>query len=158
MRLCPWSLASSIPSPWPREGLSSERFSLASSFFVSLALASSLVSSTLPQGLTLNYLQNRFQVLQNKCLRVIDVWQFKQRIKPLHEKNDFININQIYFFEIAKCMFYCVHCLQPAIFDDYYKFVTIVSRHRLINVNDDKLYLPFFKKTIPSKFNKIQSV
>ena len=34
--------------PWPREGLSSERLSLAmaSNFFVSLALASSLVSST----------------------------------------------------------------------------------------------------------------
>ena len=38
--------------PWPREGLSSERLSLAlalaSDFFVSLALASSLVSSTPP--------------------------------------------------------------------------------------------------------------
>ena len=36
--------------PWPREGLSSKRLSLAlaSDFFVSLALASSLVSSTPP--------------------------------------------------------------------------------------------------------------
>ena len=36
--------------PWPREGLSSERLSLAlaSDFFVSLALASILVSSNLP--------------------------------------------------------------------------------------------------------------
>ena len=34
--------------PWPREVLSSERLSLASDFFVSLALASSLVSSTPP--------------------------------------------------------------------------------------------------------------
>ena len=34
--------------PWPREVLSSERLSLASVFFVSLALASSLVSSTPP--------------------------------------------------------------------------------------------------------------
>ena len=34
--------------PWPRECLSSERLSLASDFFVSLALASSLVSSTPP--------------------------------------------------------------------------------------------------------------
>ena len=53
MRLCPWSLASSIPvlglesvcprksCPWPRI------------FFVSLALASSLVSSTPPQVLTI---------------------------------------------------------------------------------------------------------
>ena len=57
--LCPWSLAlaSSISvlglehfCPWPRECLSSERLSLAlaSDFFVSLALASSLVSSTPP--------------------------------------------------------------------------------------------------------------
>ena len=34
------------PWPWPREGLFSERLSLALDFFVSLALASSLVSST----------------------------------------------------------------------------------------------------------------
>ena len=34
--------------PWPRERLSSERLSLALDFFVSLALASSLVSSTPP--------------------------------------------------------------------------------------------------------------
>ena len=34
--------------PWPRECLSSERLSLALDFFVSLALASSLVSSTPP--------------------------------------------------------------------------------------------------------------
>ena len=41
--------------PWPREGLSSERLSLAlaSDFFVSLALASSLVSSTPPPTKTL---------------------------------------------------------------------------------------------------------
>ena len=39
--------------PWPQESLSSERLSLAlaSDFFVSLALASSLVSSTLPLDL-----------------------------------------------------------------------------------------------------------
>ena len=61
LRLCPWSLAlaSSIPvlglkhsCPWPRECLPSERLSLASDFFVSLALASSLVSSTLPLAYT----------------------------------------------------------------------------------------------------------
>ena len=45
--------------------------------------------------------------------------QFKQRIKPLYEKYDFLNINQIHFFEVAKFMYYCVHHLQTAIFDDY---------------------------------------
>ena len=47
LRLCPWSLAlaSSVPVPWPREVLSSKR--------LSLALASSLVSSTPP--LVCNY-------------------------------------------------------------------------------------------------------
>ena len=84
--------------------------------------------------------------MQNKCLRVIDGWQFKQRIKPLYEKYDFLYINQIHFFEVAKFIYYSVHCLQPAIFDDYYKFVTNISRHCLRSVNDDKLYLPFFKK------------
>ena len=34
--------------PWPRKGLSSEMLSLASNFFVSLALVSSLVSSSSP--------------------------------------------------------------------------------------------------------------
>ena len=50
MRLCPWSLAFEHSCPWPRECLSSERLSLAlaSDFFVSLALASSFVSSTPP--------------------------------------------------------------------------------------------------------------
>ena len=57
----------------------------------------------------------------------------------------FLNINQIHFFEEAKFMYYCVHRLQTAIFDDYYKFVTNVSRHRLRSVNDDKLHLPVFK-------------
>ena len=37
---------------WPRKGLSSERLSLASDFCVSLALASSVVSSTPPLLLT----------------------------------------------------------------------------------------------------------
>ena len=37
-----------VLGPWPREGLSSERLSLALEFFVSLALASSHVSSTPP--------------------------------------------------------------------------------------------------------------
>ena len=84
--------------------------------------------------------------MQNKCLRVIDGWQFKQRIKPLYEKYDFLYINQIHFFEVTKFIYYSVHCLQPAIFDDYYKFVTNVSRHCLRSVNDDKLDLPLFKK------------
>ena len=97
-------------------------------------------------GSTSNNLLNRLQVLQNKCLRVNDGWQFKQKIKPLYEKYDFLNINQIHFFEAAKFMYYCVHRPQPAIFDDYYKFVTNVSRYRLSSVNDDKLYLPLFKK------------
>ena len=96
-------------------------------------------------GSTSNYLLNRLQVLQKKCLRVIKGWQFKQKIKPLYEKYDFLNINQIHFFKVAKIMYYSVHRLQPAIFDDYFKFVSSVSRHRLRSVNDDKLYLPFFK-------------
>ena len=96
-------------------------------------------------GSTSNYLLNRLQVLQNKCLRVIEGWQFEQKTKPLYEKYDFLNINQIHFFEVAKFMYYNVYRLQPAIFDDYFKFVTSVSRHRLRSVNDDKLCLPFFK-------------
>ena len=43
-------------------------------------------------------------------------------------------------------MYYCVHRLQPAIFDDYYQFVTNVSSHLLRSVNDDKLYLTLLKK------------
>ena len=96
-------------------------------------------------GSTSNYLLKRLQVLQNKCLRVAEGWQFKQRIKALYEKYDFLNIIQIHFFEVAKFMYYCVRRLQPAIFDDYFKFVTNISRHRLRSVNDDKLYLLFFK-------------
>ena len=48
--------------PWPREGLSSERLSLAlaSDFFVFLALASSLVSSTPP---LINMSWDPFEVL-----------------------------------------------------------------------------------------------
>ena len=46
--------------PWPREGLSSEGLSLASDFFVSLALVSSLVSSTPP---LITILQISFQWL-----------------------------------------------------------------------------------------------
>ena len=78
--------------------------------------------------------------------RVIDGLQFKQRIKPLYEDYEFLNINQIYFYEVAKFMYCCVHRPQRAIFDDCYKFVTNVSGHRLRSMNDDKLYLPLFKK------------
>ena len=99
-------------------------------------------------GSTSTYLLKRLQVLQNKCLRVIDGWQFKQRIKSLYEKYDFLHINQIDFFEVVKFMYCCEHRLEPAIFDDYYKFVTNVSRHRLRSVNDNKLYLPLFKKKL----------
>ena len=59
----------------------------------------------------------------------MDGWQFKQRIKPLYEKYDFLNFNPIHFCEVAKFMNYFVHRLQAAIFDGYYKFVTNVSRH-----------------------------
>ena len=52
--------------------------------------------------------------------RVIDGLQFKQRIKPLYEDYEFLNINQIYFYEVAKFMYCCVHRPQRAIFDDYY--------------------------------------
>ena len=54
LRLCPWSLASSIPvlgleSACPRKGCPWPWI-----FFVSLALASNLVSSTLPLVITIN--------------------------------------------------------------------------------------------------------
>ena len=39
---------------------------------------------------------------------------------------DFPIINQSHFFEVAKFMYYCVHHLQPAIFNDYHKFVTML--------------------------------
>ena len=32
-------------------------------------------------------------------------WQLKQRTKPLDEKYDFFNINQIHFYEVAKFMY-----------------------------------------------------
>ena len=45
--------------PWPREGLSSERLSLVSDFFVSLALASSLVFSNPPLGMRSDFRARR---------------------------------------------------------------------------------------------------
>ena len=65
-----------------------------------------------------------------KCLRVINGWQLKQRIKPFDEKYYFFNTNQIHFYEVTIFMYYCAHRLQPAIFDDYHKFVTNVSRYQ----------------------------
>ena len=58
--------------PWPRESLSSERLSLAlaSDFFVSLALASSLVSSTPPLVRT-SKLNEVLMVMITKCLNKI---------------------------------------------------------------------------------------
>ena len=57
--------------PWPREGLSSERLSLAlaSDFFVSLALASSLVSSTPPLALDLQD-RDETETLTNRVSRL----------------------------------------------------------------------------------------
>ena len=58
--------------PWPREGLFSERLSLALDFFVSLALASSLVSSTPPLAMRLS---NNEKMQRDKPL-------FSQRSAP----------------------------------------------------------------------------
>ena len=43
-------------------------------------------------------------------------------------------------------MYHCVRRQKREVFDDYYNFVSNVSRHHLRSVNDDKLYLPLFKK------------
>ena len=65
---------------------------------------------------------------------------------------------QIHFFEVPKFIYYCLHSLQPAIFDDYSKFVANVSRHRLRSVDDHKLYLPLFKKEFGQNLIKHKGV
>jgi len=51
-----------------------------------------------------NYL-HKFQVLQNKCLRIIDGWQVKQKLAPLFLMYNILSINQLFNFEIAKLLF-----------------------------------------------------
>ena len=57
-------------------------------------------------GSTSTYFLKGLLVLQSKCLRVVDGWQLKQKVKPLHEKYDFLNINQIHLYQVAKFMYY----------------------------------------------------
>ena len=60
---------SCVLCPWPREGLSSESWSLALDFFVAFALASSLVSST-PLLLPNESLRNNCDIFYNDVVLI----------------------------------------------------------------------------------------
>ena len=114
MRLCPWSLAlaSSVPVlglkrfcprkgcpwPWPRI------------FFVSLALASSLVSSTPPliNGSILEAESTTFQTFENEghpSAHIMQIQYFCQKIQSIiffSKGKQLQNLLRLFFFEQVK--------------------------------------------------------
>ena len=96
--------------PWPRECLSSERLSLAlalaSDFFVSLALASSLVSSTPP--------------LQNKAVKLIGRGNYLDRVTPYYSKLNILKLPDLYKLETAKFVYRFMHNTLPQSFSDFF--------------------------------------
>ena len=47
---------------------------------------------------------HRLQMLQNKCLRILEGWHLKQKLEPLFIKFELFNINHLLHFEFAKFM------------------------------------------------------
>ena len=64
----------------------------------------------------------RFQMPQNKCLRILEGWQIKLKLEPLFIKFEIFDklINQLQNFEIAKFVFLFQRNKLPQIFNYYF--------------------------------------
>jgi len=93
-----------------------------------------------------NYL-HKLQVLQNKCLKIIDGWQVKQKLAPLFLKYKILSINQLFKFEMAKFMFLCRKSNLPQTFDLYFKYIDEISPYSTRKSARKEFYLPLYKTT-----------
>jgi len=103
-----------------------------------------------------NYL-HKLQVLQNKCLRILDEWKVKQKLALLFLKYNIISINQLIKFEIAKLIFSYRNSNLPQTFDLYFKYINEISPYSTRKL-EKKFYLPIYKTTQAQKSIKFIGV
>ena len=88
---------------------------------------------------------HKLQMLQNKCLRIIEGWQIKQKLEPLFIKFEIFNIDQLLNFEIAKFMFLYQRNKLPQLFNNYFSYIKIITSRQTRKADKDDLYLPLYK-------------
>ena len=84
-------------------------------------------------------------MLQNKCLRIIEGWQIKQKLEPLFIKFDIFNIDLLLNFEIAKFMFLYQRKKLPQLFNNYFYYIKVITSRQTRKADKDDLYLPLYK-------------
>ena len=88
---------------------------------------------------------HKLQMLQNKCLRIIEGWQIKQKLEPLFIKFKIFNIDQLLNFEIAKFMFLYQRNKLPQLFNNYFSYIKVITSRQTRKADKDDLYLPLHK-------------
>ena len=88
---------------------------------------------------------HKLQMLQNKCLRIIEGWQLKQKLEPLFIKFEIFNIDQLLNFEIAKFMFLYQRNKLPQLFNNYFSYIKVITSRQTRKADKDDLYLPLYK-------------
>jgi len=91
---------------------------------------------------TSNLHLKKLQVLQNKCLRIIEGWKIKQKLAPFYLKYEILSLNQLLKFEIAKFMHRYWKGKQPDVFNDYFQLVKTISSY---SCEKKYFYLPLVK-------------
>ena len=88
---------------------------------------------------------HKLQMLQNKCLRIIESWQIKQKLEPLFIKFEILNIDQLLNFEIAKFMFLYRRKKLPQLFNNCFYYIEVITSRQTRKADKDDLYLPLYK-------------
>jgi len=92
---------------------------------------------------TFNLHLKKLQVLQNKCLRIIEGWRIK--LAPFYLKNEMLNFNQLLKFEIAKFMHRYWNGKLPDVFNDYFQLVKTISSYSLRSLEKNDFCLPLVR-------------
>ena len=66
---------------------------------------------------------HKLQMLQNKCLRIIEGWQTKQKLEPLYIKFEIFNIDQ----QLNSCF-----CIKGKSYRNYLTFISIILKLSLL--------------------------
>ena len=101
---------------------------------------------------------HKLQMLQNKCLRIKEGWQTKQKLEPLFIKFEIFNIDQLLNFEIAKFMFLYQRKKLPQLFNNYFYYIKVIISRQTKKADKDDLHLPLYKTKRTQKSIKYTGV
>ena len=99
----------------------------------------------LPWGCSSKNNLHKLQMLQNKCLRIIEGWQIKRKLEPLFIKFEIFNIDQLLTFEIAKFMFLYQRKKLPQLCNNYFYYIKVITSRQTRKADKNDLYLPLYK-------------